>query len=549
MLNRAAKTLRVFLFAFAIVTANMGALRVRRLLLEVLVLCCAGITVACSMVIRDPFAPLGNAKVPASALLSRAEALEDLDALMRLLDHVHPDPYRFRARDFVGDTHRQLAETMPASLTRIELCLHLSRLLAAIDDGHTSMSCNALLLREWKQAADAFPPEAQRLRMFPLVMRLDEQQHLIVWWPNIAPEIERGDRLLRLNGHDADALLAGWAPEWSHDTDAGRMAEIAGGFRLQLAVHSINPPYHLTVAAPGGASRDVIVEGEPVNYIWQPRPTPAPAAPVPPLAPAPTPPPELRTAFFNYRIIGPGIAYMDFFSLFDRLDTTGRFPKAVARMFERIATDQPRVLIIDVRRNGGGEDSIASELLRHITGKPFRLLASTQVKRSWEVRAFAKSMIRIPFRWLGLQYMVPSAREYFVGPVGSLSRPDERPVMTRPRAEPFFAGPVCVLTGPFTFSAGSEFADAVKAFGLATVVGENTGGQPNSFGNDFQFLLPRSGLTANIATARSLRASGDAADFSAVKPDIVVRTTAADIKAGFDPVLERAKRCPERAVW
>src|SRR6185436_13331045 len=132
----------------------------RPVLLGVLVLCCAGITIACSLVIKDPYAPLGNAKVPASAMLSRAEALEDLDALMQLLEHVHPDPYRFRTRDLVNDTHRQLAETMPASLTRIELCLHLSRLLAAIDDGHTSMACNALFLREWKQAADSFPPEA-----------------------------------------------------------------------------------------------------------------------------------------------------------------------------------------------------------------------------------------------------------------------------------------------------------------------------------------------------------------------------------------------------
>ena len=49
-----------------------------------------------------------------------------------------------------------------------------------------------------------------------------------------------------------------------------------------------------------------------------------------------------------------------------------------------------------------GEDSAATALLRHITEKPFRLLASTQVRRSQEVRDFVNSMIRVPFRWMRL---------------------------------------------------------------------------------------------------------------------------------------------------
>ena len=127
-----------------------------------------------------------------------------------------------------------------------------------------------------------------------------------------------------------------------------------------------------------------------------------------------------------------------------------------------------------------------------------------------------------------------------------MSRPQQRPILTRPRAEPFFDGPVCVLTGPHTYSAGVEFADAAKAFGLATIVGEETGGQPNSFGNPFTFRLRRSGLVVQLATSRAERASGDVTDFKPVIPDIVVRTTAADSQKFFDPVLERAVNCPAR---
>lgn len=177
-------------------------------------------------------------------------------------------------------------------------------------------------------------------------------------------------------------------------------------------------------------------------------------------------------------------------------------------------------LIIDIRENGGGEDSVSQQLLRHLTEKPFRLLP----------------------------YLDSEMRQYYRGEVGTLSDPRERPLVARPRAEPFFEGPVCVLTGLHTGSAAVEFAEAVKFFGLATIVGEETGGQPNSFGNGFPFMLPRSRLTVTIATSSGIRANGNIADFSPVKPDIVVRTTAADMRRGFDPILERAKNCPARSI-
>jgi len=515
----------------------------------------ASTAVACSVVLKDPLSVLAAPhRASKTVTFSRAEAIQEVDALAGMIDRIHADPYRFRSREVVESEHRRLVESMPASLTRRELCLRLSRLLATLDDGHSSMNCHVLVLQEWQKAAKASPPETQKLRMFQPAMRLDDQNHLIVRWPNYAPGIEAGDRLLRVNGQDADALLAAWAREESHDTEAGRIAVVARRFRLLLDLHGISAPYRVTVAAPGGASRDVMIQGDPVNYQFQQRPDPAPApspAPAPAAASASTPAPkpvELRTPFFNYRMVRPGVAYMDFFSLIgDNLfDAPSSFKKAVEAMFRQVAIDRPHVLIVDVRENGGGEDSMAAELLSHVTEKPFRLLASAQVRRSKEMRDAGKSVIRIPFRWMGLPLLMAEGRQYYLGKVGSLSGPEKRPIKKWPRSEPFFDGPVCVLIGPHTFSAATEFAGAIKAFGLATLVGEETGGKPNAFGNPFSFPLRRSGLVVEMATARAERASGDVTDFTPVIPDIVVRTTAADIQKFFDPVLERAVNCPAR---
>jgi hypothetical protein len=319
------------------------------------------LSLGCSLVIKDPLAVLAAEHRGSRAVtFSRAEAIEELDTLARMLDRVHPDPYRFHSRDIVDAERRRLIETMPASLSQTDLCLRLSSLLATIDDGHTSMSCDTLVRQEWQKAAKASPPETQTVRMFQPAMRLDDKNHLIVRWPNYAPGIEAGDRLLRVNGQDADTLLATWAREMSYDTEAGRLAVVARRFRAQLELHGIKAPYQVTVAAPGGPNRDVTLQGEPVNYVWQERPAPAPN-PQPPSAPV-VKPVEVRTPFFNYRMMRPGVGYMDFFTLVgdNLLSIESSFKKSVDAMFRQVAVDKPRVLIIDVRENGGGEDFATS---------------------------------------------------------------------------------------------------------------------------------------------------------------------------------------------
>ena len=97
----------------------------------------AASVVGCSLVVKDPIEVLGRGHDPGAPTFSRVDAIAELDALAGLIDRVHPDPYRFHPRAIVDAERRRLSETMPASLTRIELCLRLNRLIATMDDGHT----------------------------------------------------------------------------------------------------------------------------------------------------------------------------------------------------------------------------------------------------------------------------------------------------------------------------------------------------------------------------------------------------------------------------
>jgi C-terminal processing protease CtpA/Prc len=293
------------------------------------------------------------------------------------------------------------------------------------------------------------------------------------------------------------------------------MTDVAERFGTLLLIHSMLPPYTVRVASAGGVAKDMTLQGV--------RATPE------------------ADDLFTYRRLEPAIGHMNFLSM---SGDSGNFKKDIAAMFRQVKDDSVETLLVDLRQNGGGYDALGEELLRYINQKPYRGWSGGELKRSAELRSLDKAYYRVPFRWLPLYFFYSQDRMLHLGPKGSLAAWPQQPVRLREKAEPFFDGPVCVLIGPYTFSAAVVFADAVKTFRLATLVGEETGGRPNFFGETYDFRLPRSGLLASVSTARWVRANADSADMRGVIPDIVVKTTAADIRAGRDPVLERARNCP-----
>jgi C-terminal processing protease CtpA/Prc len=303
---------------------------------------------------------------------------------------------------------------------------------------------------------------------------------------------------------------------------------VADNFRDLLLMHGLSAPYQVRVQAADGAERSVDLEGVTREGIAQ----------------------RFRSNLgqvgnakgpayhgFTYRVLEPGIGYVNLRTLGGDLQ---QFQKDAAAMFKQVAVDHNSKLIIDLRQNGGGDSRLADELLRHFTTTPYRMYSRKDWKMSAEYRAYLKTFIASPIRWLPLEHLSSQGRELFDGPNGKMVIQEEK-LTTPKRAEPYFTGKVYLLIGPRTFSSASDLADAAKTYHLATLVGDETGGRPNTFGEGYQFLLPHSGFVTQVSLAYFLRASGDAADHRGVIPDILVRPAREDLRTGKDVVLERAK--------
>ena len=163
-------------------------------------------------------------------------------------------------------------------------------------------------------------------------------------------------------------------------------------------------------------------------------------------------------------------------------------------------------------------------------------------KMSAEYRTYFKTWVSPPLRWIRAWEFSSLGRKLMNGPDGKIVTLPESPAAHAP-AQPSFSGRMCVLIGPQTFSSATDFADAIKTYHLGTLIGEETGGRPNGFGEAYIFRLPRSQLAVSVSSALFVRASGDTTDHRGVVPDVVVAPTDADRRAGKDPVMGRAKDC------
>ncbi|RZT95742.1 C-terminal processing protease CtpA/Prc [Ancylomarina subtilis] len=179
-------------------------------------------------------------------------------------------------------------------------------------------------------------------------------------------------------------------------------------------------------------------------------------------------------------------------------------------------------LIIDIRENDGGSSSLGDELLRYISDKEF-------CQESKEILKVSQSYLNQNDS--KLKDRIGSIKTTITG-LNHLIKP--YPCNKR------FSGQVYILIGPHTFSAGSEFAVAVKDYGLGIFIGEETGGRATSFGEMQGFFLPNTRLRFGISCKKFFRPN-QTDDGKGVMPDFYVPRNFEDLCHNIDTVLNFTK--------
>lgn len=190
----------------------------------------------------------------------------------------------------------------------------------------------------------------------------------------------------------------------------------------------------------------------------------------------------------------------------DYLGAVEEFEDALDSMF---GGEPMSGLVIDLRTNGGGSDLFGLALAR-------RLASSSHV--AYEVRAR-------------------------IDPADASAFGSTETIMVEPSRRPGFDGPVAVLLGRDTVSAGETAALALRDQPDVTLIGEPSQGAFSSVLNHF---LPN-GWLLGLPNEHYLTESGERFDVVGIPPDIEVEVFSnADLTAGRDSALDAALALFER---
>ena len=211
---------------------------------------------------------------------------------------------------------------------------------------------------------------------------------------------------------------------------------------------------------------------------------------------------------------GVGYLRVSGFTGFTSQDTSAANAAAFAGALDQIFTadrtsgdnpDRLHGLILDLRINGGGDDPLGLMLASRLTGQSFI--------------AYAKQTRDDPSR-----------QDRFTPP---------QPFLVHPSAAPHYDGPLSILAGGSTFSAGESTIQALlNRSPRPLVVGEDTQGV---FSDILDRQLPN-GWTFGLPDEEYLTPSGRTYDIAGIPPDVRVPTlTAAQFADGTDPAFRVAQ--------
>jgi hypothetical protein len=179
--------------------------------------------------------------------------------------------------------------------------------------------------------------------------------------------------------------------------------------------------------------------------------------------------------------------------------------KEFDKIFDKILNSKG--LIIDVRKNGGGNSSIGYSIISRLIDKKCELTSK------WRTRIYKPA-----FKAWGKE------EEWYEGSHDTIEQRGEKP----------FLGPVVVLIGPKTFSAAEDFLVPLKASGRAKLVGMPTAG---STGQPLRVEI--FDASATICTKWDRFPDGTEFVGVGVQPDIKAEPTRKDIIEGRDAILEK----------
>ncbi|VXB51079.1 S41 family peptidase [Massilia sp. 9I] len=375
--------------------------------------------------------PLAHAAEPLSSL-GAAQFREDLAFIRKTIDTAHPDPGFSTDRAAVEAALERLGQDLPPVLSRDEAWWRLATLNPLFADAHFFIG-----YPDWRGEAKAWLAGGGVL--FPIEVEIGPDGRLFVRSP------ER-PRIISIDGVDAEQLVSTLLARIHGDTPAFRANLLAERWWFYYGKRF------------GAAQRYQVV----LDEAGRRRTVQLPASRAIPRLLA-----EEADFASLYRLAigkdGKAVLTVGSFSQPDPSPFLAFTRDAFARIRDAGVTE----LEIDVSRNGGGDDALWLDgLMPYLASRPYR------TGSTYRARARAQEGAAAPVT---------------DGEITTWRQPQpENPLR--------FGGKLSVRIGPATYSSAVLFANVMRDFGMARLIGAGGAARTTQSGGVRSFSLPHSGL-------------------------------------------------------
>ncbi len=385
-----------------------------------------------------------------SPKIELAKAIDDMNFFFNTLQSVHPQPLKNILPNDYLNLKKRIADTLVVldksnDLTIADLSMLLAEAAEKIKDGHTS------LLPQVKNPKLA--------KMPPFRMKYDNGKILIAKAINEASAYS-GSEVLKINNKALEEFFAPVFNMISGEKNIFKWSRFISSQDKYLAVKNIFNTEDAVLTLKDNNGNIIDVHIKPVDIA----------------AYAKIPIEKQKVLSNNFEFLNDGKTALFHYNSFVLSD---KEKALVDSLFKLMNVNKTKNLIIDLRDNGGGNSGMGDYIISYLTSKPYCMFGRMDVKLSKEILAAGADK-----EYTGLEGLTITHNS-------ELTEPEER--------EHKFAGKTIVLASNNTFSSAADFTAVIKDFFIGTIIGSETGGMRQCFGDVFSFETPNSKISFGVS--------------------------------------------------
>jgi len=392
-----------------------------------------------------------------NSMLQPEEAKSDIDQWLGFIEKTHPDlAYTTKDVALFYKNVNQFKNSIKEPISVRNFWLEMMTFNSVISDGHVSLTPykKRVLTKDYLQNGGT---------LFPFEVIFDSDKLVIKQKLNGEPSNLSGNTISKINGVSINKILESLLKRTHGDSDNQRKAVLATGFANYYWMYfGEQKQFKLDIKKGNHEIKDIVVEASKEITYGD----------------------DSFESNFQFKLLNKNTGLLTINTFTWREDETRVFDFFTS-VFTKVKKQNVSHLIIDIRKNGGGDDNIWMKgILPHIADKAWK------TGSTYKVKILA-----------GREDEGETAGDVVAGEISSV----QKVAIDNPLA---FPGDVSILVGPYTYSSSILFMNVIQDFEFGKLVGDRTGGKSGQTGGTQHLTLTNSKLHSVVPRFLLTRPNG-----------------------------------------